>query len=183
MRLPRESFPAHVVAAASTLAFALGVLMAALFFAGCATMGSTLPRVGPRVGQEQAVHIAWVEVFGRTDRPPVIRWVEPSQQTCTDPNSGKGGFPQLNSKAEAICREGITLSPLECVASWHGELSIGETVADHEMWHVALLRMGIVDEDHARDDWRSVEECATPTASPTCGIVDRANRAVIEAGR
>jgi hypothetical protein len=183
MRLPRESFPVHAVAAACTLAFALGVLMAALFFSGCASVGSTLPRVGPRVGQEQAVHIAWVEVFGRTDRPPVIRWVEPSQQTCADQNSGKGGFHQLNSSGKAVCREGITLSPLECVASWHGELSFAETVMLHEMWHVALLRMGIVDEDHARDDWRSLDECAVSTASTTCGIVDRGNRAVIEAGR
>jgi hypothetical protein len=173
----------HIDPTWAGIALAAGLLLGALLGSGCATVGTTIPRVGPRVGQEQAVWIIWRETYGRQERPPVIRWVEPTQQTCTDPNSGKGGFPQFNSKGEQVCREGITLSPLEVVASWHGEDSIAETVAGHELWHVVLLRMGIIDDDHLRDDWRTVEECAISGASQTCGIVDRGNRAVIEAGR
>jgi hypothetical protein len=183
----RRMRPSNKLAAFVTLqvaCFALGLLIAALFLGGCATVGtSTIPRVGPRVGQEQAVYIIWTEVYGRTDRPPLIRWAEGDQLTCTDPSSGKGGFPQWDGHGEQVCREGITMSPLECVASWHGEDSFGETVMAHEMWHVALARMLIVDDDHLRDDWHTVDECAVSGASKTCGVVDRANRAVIGAGR
>lgn len=157
---------------AAVLLFAIGLCLAACF-AGCATFGRA---TAPRVGQEQAVDIVWHEVYGRTDRPPLIRWKEGGELSCTDSQSGKPGFPVLdidpgNPDGEVVghCREGFTWSPLEVLVAWHGELSFSETALAHELLHVALLRRGIFLGHHRRPDFQPA--------------IDRANAALIEAGR
>ena len=158
-----------------------------LFCYGCATGGSLTP-VSP--GQGQAEWIVW-HVYNRTDTPPLVRWMSGDQLTCVDPASNKPGFvildpsiddPTSSGPALTACREGMTWSPTEVFVAWHGELSFSETALAHEMRHAAMLRDGILDPAHVRDDWKPLEDCK-PDSAPTCGIVAKANAALLEAGR
>lgn len=136
-------------------------LVIGLLLSSCATVGSVVPRVG----QEQAVHIIWVEVYGRTDRPPLVRWYTGDQLTCTDPDSGKPGI-----QMGAECREGWTWSPVEVLVSYHGETSLSETALAHEFLHALLLREGVwLESHHDRPDFYP--------------RIDVANAAIIQAGR
>lgn len=144
--------------------FIVGLVLGALL-GGCAHFGT----LAPRTGQEQAVYIIWVEAYGRTDRPPLVRWIEGSALDCTDPQSGKAGFPQFTEQGEATCREGLTMSPLEVMVAWHGELSFSETALAHELLHAALIRRGIFLDHHQRPDFFPA--------------VDAANELVRAAGR
>jgi hypothetical protein len=138
---------------------------------GCASLPSTPLPPGPAAGEEQAVHIAWVEVYGRKDRPPLVRWVQGAQLVCTDPNSGKGGFWIPDPDEGVVCREGLTMSYLECFVAWHGEASFAETALAHELLHVAQARGGVFDPRHKRPEWQPG------------GLLERANAAIREAGR
>jgi hypothetical protein len=158
-----------------------------LHWLGCATGGAPLP-TGVRAGEEQAVHIIWSEVYGRTDRPPLVRWIQGAALSCIDPASDKPGFPQwdfpagLDQAAVQACHEGYTWSPLEVLVSWHGEASFSDTALAHELWHAADLRRFRSDAKHVGPEWVRIEECHEG-APPECGIVDRANREVVRAGR
>jgi len=141
---------------------------------GCASSGLGVP-VAPRSGQEQAVWLIWSS-YGRTDTPPLVRWVEGKALSCTDPDSNKRGFPQpaygghLDEPVVMVCHEGFTWSPLEVVVSWHGEDSFADTALAHEMEHAELLRRGFILEiHHDRPDFFS--------------RIDAANEAVRKAGR
>jgi hypothetical protein len=154
----------------------LGPVCWALLFwlAGCATVG--LP-TAPRTGQEQAVHIVWVESYGRTDRPPLIRWQEGAALSCTDPVSGKPGFPVALAYADeagghVACREGDTWSPIEVIVAWHGEPSFSETALAHELLHAAKLREGDFRDQHR-----------LPASLAFFAAVDAANAALVAAGR
>jgi len=147
----------------------VGLWLLSIF--GCATLPGPLPQ--PRVGQEQAVWIIWTS-YGRTDTPPLVRWVEGAALSCTDPDSGKPGFPQvepggLDQPLKQVCHEGQTWSPLEVLVSWHGELSFSETALAHEMAHADLLRRGVWEGHHDRPDFYT--------------RIEAANKLVREAGR
>lgn len=154
---------------------------------GCATMGTPLP-MGVRNGAEQAVHIVWAETYGRLDRPPLVRWVQGKALSCTDPASGRPGFLQaelgddLTEPARAVCHEGFTWSPTEVLVAYHDERSFSETALAHELMHALMLRQFQVDPHHRGPEWKALEECVEG-APPLCGIVDLANRKLIEAGR
>ena len=132
----------------------LGYLAWALLFwlAGCAAgYGSTKP-VFSR--QDEAVELVW-KVYGRTDSPPAIRWITGSDLDCIDPNSGKQGFTIAeiaNDDEHGIirCREGYTMRFDEVMAAYHGERSIADTAALHELLHLALAREGVFIGHHTR---------------------------------
>lgn len=157
-----------------------GILLGA-FLHGCGYTGEPLPTPGMRDGEGAATHIVWHEVYGRMDRPPKVRWIQGARLSCTDPISGKLGFPQFNDKAEAICREGLTMSPLEVMAAYHGEKSLSDTVMAHELMHALQARKFEYDPEHNGPEWKTVEECGAFTM-PGCGLVDLANRRMAEAG-
>lgn len=138
--------------------------LAFLLFLGCATVGE----VRHMDGQEQAVYVIWKEVYGRNDRPPLIRWMTGKQLVCTDPTSGKPGFWIPNSSGPWECREGLTMSPLECMVAYHGETTFSETALAHELMHVKQARELVFDSEHTRPEW---------------SLVAVANQAVLEAGR
>jgi len=144
------------------------VVMAALLLCshGCAT-GGPLPTPGLRDGSEKAAAIIW-HVYGRTDLPPVIHWVQGKDLTCTDPDSGEPGFPQMNEKGEPVCHEGLTLTPWSCYVAWTGQPSFSDTALAHELLHVAQFRAGILDPRHERPEWTL--------------LVPRANAALVENG-
>lgn len=148
------------------------------FLAGCATGGSLRPVSD---GQVEAVWIIWHHTYGREDGPPNIRWKQGAELDCTDPNSGKPGFSIPDPDEGTVCREGLTMSFREVIMSWHGELSFSETALAHELLHVVMARELVFDPFHKREEWKPLEECAPDR--PRCGIVDRANLAVREAGR
>lgn len=126
-------------------------------------------------GEEQAVYIVWHEVYGRNDRPPIVRWKVGKELDCTDPKSGKPGFhfvdldpSVIEVEGPVVCREGDTWSPLEILVAWHGELSFSETALAHELEHAELLRRGIILGHHDRPDFFT--------------RIDSANAALIKAG-
>lgn len=122
---------------------------------GCATAPPPAPR---RDGEAQAVVIVW-RVYGRTDLPPVIRWKRGADLSCTDPNSGKPGFPVWlieDGEPKPGCREGFTMSFLECSCADHGEESFADTVCPHELLHVAQARRGIFDPNHRSEEWQTL---------------------------
>jgi hypothetical protein len=141
-----------------------------LWLTGCA---AGLGSFRPRVGQEQAVHVVWAEAFGRTDRPPLVRWLEGSALVCDCVEDGQRGFyiPAADEgKPQFQCRTGFTWSPLEVLVAWHGEESFALTALAHELLHAALLREGVVFERHHD----------RPDFFPR---IDAANQRIIEAGR
>jgi hypothetical protein len=150
----------------------LGMVLMLTF--GCATQGPPPPPV--RDGQEQAVWIVWHEVYGRSDRPPIVRWKQGTDLVCTDRDSGKAGFwivdydpGSPDNAIRTVCREGWTWSPLDLTAAWHGELSFAQTVLAHELEHAELLRRGIFHGHHDRPDFFT--------------RIDAANAALVQAGR
>lgn len=148
---------------------------------GCA-QATPLPTPQLRDGAEQAVHIIWAEVYGRMDRPPRVRWVQGKALSCTDPNSGRPGFPQFDEEARPVCREGLTMSPLECMVAYRpDDLSFSTTTLAHELQHVLQARQFRADPQHYGPEWKAIEECGAG-APLGCGIVDLANRAIVGAG-
>lgn len=140
-----------------------------LWLAGCATSSPLPPAV--RDGEAQAVSIVW-RVYGRTDTPPLIRWRQGDQLDCVDPNSGARGFTIPTLDEGVVCREGLTMSFLECWVAWHDGDSFSDTALAHELGHVAQARSGIFDARHSRDEWWGPG-----------GLVDQANAALRVAGR
>lgn len=152
-------------------ALAVGIMAAilGLLLGGCAT---STPLPASRIdGEAVAVSIAW-RIYGRTDTPPLVRWRQGDQLDCTDPNSGKAGFSIPDPDEGTVCREGLTMSFLECWVAWHGEASFADTALAHELAHVALSRRWIFDTRHTRNEWWG-----------DGGLVDIANGAIREAGR
>jgi hypothetical protein len=128
---------------------ALAALMAFALLYGCASVG-VRGDVQELPGLREATALVWT-AYGRTDKPPRVRIAQGDDLTCTDPISGKAGFPVLLTSGPG-CREGFTISPLETSVSWHGE-PWHETALAHELMHVAQGRRGIVDPGHLRIEW------------------------------
>lgn len=141
-----------------------------LWWCGCATSTPPLPTPGLRDGSERAVAIVW-RVYGRTDLPPVIHWVQGSALSCTS-KGGRPGFPAPIEKGideyDVECMEGLTLTPMSCYVAWSGPASFSETLLAHELLHVAQFRDGILDPLHTRPEWAV--------------LVPRADAAIVEAG-
>lgn len=131
----------------------------------CATVGDIRPVMN---GQEQAVHIIWTETYGMKDRPPLVRWITGRELSCEDKSTGRPGFwiPSYDGNWE--CKEGLTMSPLEVMVAYHGELSFAQTALAHELMHAKQARNFFIDSNHTSPEW---------------GMVDVANRRVAEAGR
>jgi hypothetical protein len=124
---------------------------------GCATASQPLP-AGVRDGEAKAVTIVW-RVYGRTDVPPVVRWKQGAALDCTDPNSGRPGFPVWlveDGEPRPGCREGFTMSFLECSVAWHEGDSFSSTAMAHELLHVAQARVGVLDSNHRRPEWQTL---------------------------
>lgn len=152
----------------AVLWFMAGVML--VWCVGCAT-GGPLPTPQLRDGSEAAVHVVWVEVYGRADRPPVVHWVQGKDLSCTDPNSNLPGFPvplMEHGEPTVECRNGLTLTPGACYVAWAGVTSFSETALAHELLHVLQLRKGIIDPNHDRPEWST--------------LVPAANEALVKAG-
>lgn len=114
--------------------------------------------------------IAW-ESYGRSDIPPLIRWIRGSQLNC---DKGKG-FTAIDidttpdAKVGLKCYTGFTWSDREILVAWHGEISFSETSLAHELLHAALLREGIFLDHHSLPYFFD--------------RVDKANELIIKAGR
>ena len=132
--------------------FALGVILGILC-SSCASLGL---KGEPMVvaDAEQAVWIAWHDVFKRRDRPPRIRWVTGDALNCTQHPSGITGF-----KTPAGCRGGFTLSPLEVSVALHPDEQLSDTPLVHELLHALQAREGIYDPDHQRPGFQPFDTC------------------------
>ncbi len=115
--------------------------------------------------QESAVRIIWNDVYGRTDAPPEIRWVQPEQQNCVDPYSGRNGF-----KSVVGCVEGLTMSPRSVSVSWNEGDTFSVTALAHEMVHAAQARRLVFDSKHHTAEFQPG------------GAVDQANAALADQG-
>ena len=142
--------------------------------AGCWRNGQ--PTTKPN--QDRAVAIVWQDVFLRGDGAPVVRWVEGHDLTCTDPGSGRPGFPTPNG-----CREGLTMLPTEVQVAWRDDDSFSTTTLAHELLHAFHLRLGIMDPQHETPGFAPKDRCPGPPSPPQdlCGILEVANSALAAA--
>lgn len=148
----------------------LGGLLMGIFLHGCAT-GS----VAMQPGQEKAVWIVWVQVYGRPDAPPAIKWV--TDLPCTDKASDRPGFYVIPSPEDltdddrdhGTCREGFTYRWDQVSVALHPGDKPSTTVMAHELLHAALWRQGIVFGHHRRPDFYP--------------LIDEANAALSAAGQ
>jgi hypothetical protein len=167
---PYERRQALKATAVGLVVFLLGLGLG-VFLSSCASTTTA-----QRVGQEQAVWIVWHDVYGRQDRPPLVRWVEGDALDCINPKNQRPGFTIVDAdlttgESPIRCRGGLTWSPFEVRIAWVGdEVSIAETTLAHEFLHAKLLRLGFWLENHHE----------RPDFYPT---VEAANAAVIQAGR
>ena len=143
------------------LLLAGGLLLAS----GCPSPGLLLVKTG----QEEAVLSIWKDVFGRSDEPPRVRWVERSALTCKDEKTGRPGFPTPDG-----CAEGLTMTSTEVQVAWRDGDRFADTQLAHELWHAALFRQGLMDPGHRSSGFRPKAECAGPPHPPddACGIVE-----------
>ena len=113
---------------------------------GCATIQPVLDQFQPKPGQDEAVRIVWVDVMGRPDKPPAVRWIEGDALNCTTSSGGPGFLTPLQA-----CVQGFTVSLWHVdVAAWPGML-FSESALPHEFLHVAKLRDNM---NHAGPDWQ-----------------------------
>lgn len=94
-------------------------------------------------GQDEAMRIVWNGAYGRGDAPPTVRWVFAAGQTCTDPATGRGGFPTTVG-----CKEGVCLLPSEVSVAIHDGEPFSTTAFAHEAMHAAQWRGGTFDPYH-----------------------------------
>lgn len=120
-------------------------LLALLVLAGC----SVLPpgQATSHLGQATAVATVW-QVYGRTDTPPEVLWVEPADLHCTDPTSGYPGF-----RWAGACMEGLCLTPDRVFVAFRPGESFSSMALAHEFWHAALIREGRLDPFHEGAGW------------------------------
>jgi hypothetical protein len=111
--------------------------------------------------QQGAELVVWTDVYGRTDKPPAVRWVLEHEQDCVDPTSGRGAFWFPG----AGCHEGLTLSPYEVTVSWHDGDTYDFSAFAHELLHAAQWRQGIWDPQHVRPEWDLVPAAKEALAS------------------
>lgn len=155
--------------------FALGVILGILC-SGCAALGMK-GEPQRREGQEVAAWIIHHDVYGRRDRPPVIRWHEGAALNCTDEASGRPGMSFIGLP----CREGRTFTPFDVHVAWHDGDFFSTTALAHEMMHVVLLRdaRGKLpgDPGHDEPEFTRLNECgdcqfAPPEPMRTCRTED-----------
>jgi len=143
--------------------------------AGC---GARQTNSSKKTGQDRAVEIVWSNVFRSGQAPPEIRWVEGTNLTCADPNSGRPGFQTPNG-----CREGYTWRPSEVEVAWRDDDRFSSTTLAHELLHALHFHLGMIDPLHLSPGFKSKDACAGPPTPPQdlCGIVDVANDALAAA--
>src|SRR5688572_10763689 len=94
---------------------------------GCATIQPVLDQFQPKPGQDEAVRIVWVDVMGRPDKPPAVRWIEGDALNRTTSSGGPGFLTPLQA-----CVQGFTVSLWHVdVAAWPGML-FSESALPHE---------------------------------------------------
>jgi hypothetical protein len=133
--------------------------LAALLLAlsACATTGGLRGQIADRPGLAEATAAVW-SGYGRQDAPPAVRVVEGAELSCTDPVSGKPGFPVLLPSDSGMgapvtaCREGFTFLPTEVMVAWTGQ-PWSRTSLAHELMHARQAREGVIDSHHRRPEW------------------------------
>ena len=142
---------------------------------GCAATCKVEPAKKPR--QDDALRVVWNDVFQRSDPPPEVRWVEGTCLTCKDPNSGRPGFETSDG-----CREGWTILPTAVQVAWRDDDRYSTTTLAHELLHALHIRIPMMpDPGHHTAGFRPLSECPDPPPD-LCGIVERANAALSDAG-
>jgi hypothetical protein len=139
------------------------------------------PSVGPgskKADQDRAAALVWSTVFRASGSPPEVRWVEGTNLTCADPNSGRPGFHTPNG-----CREGYTWRPSEVQVAWRDDDRFSSTTLAHEFLHALHFHLGIMDPLHKTPGFQPRSTCAAPPNPPAdlCGIVEVANEALAAA--
>ena len=149
------------------------VVLAASMATSCATVTPGAP--DHPAGLDATVDAAW-RAYGAPGGLPRVLVVQGAALSCTDPVSGKPGFPVLLVSGKG-CREGYTVLPTETSVAWHGERWV-DTSLVHELWHVAQARHGIFDPNHSGVSWygdpaskHALSEC--PVVPGECGVVAR----------
>jgi hypothetical protein len=142
-------------------ACACAVVIAIVCF-GCAELPGSAVYIQD---QEVAVGMIWEGILGRADSPPEVRWVQPDEQNCIDPHSGRSGF-----KTFLGCREGLTLSGDAVSVSWREDDTFSTTVLAHELVHAAQARRLVFDPKHHTAEFQPG------------GAVDQANGMLSDAG-
>ena len=120
----------------------------------------------PREHQDAAIAVVWQQTYGRTEKPPAVEWI--TDLPCTDPNSGKRGFPVVLMSGQE-CREGYMLTPWLVRVAWHGG-KFSDTALAHELMHAVQAHEGIADPLHRMSVWQPG------------GAVELANEALRAAG-
>jgi hypothetical protein len=107
-------------------------------------------------GQERAIEIVWVRLFGRQDAPPLVQFIETTGPTYLSVN---GNHVYGESHESAI------------VIAWPVNAKWSTTAFVHELNHVRLMRSGGGWQyDHGDPSWKPG------------GLVDQGIRALIDEG-
>lgn len=106
----------------------------ALALTGCASWFAPSDVRNRPPNEARAVAIVWNTVYGRSDEPPFVVWIQGKDLTC---NAGKG-YPSVLGGG---CVEGNAALHAITVALPAGA-RFSETALAHELCHVLLLREG-----------------------------------------
>lgn len=129
-------------------------LLLVLLLAGCA--GAQRPAAKPR--QAEAVALVW-HLYGRSDPPPAVRWMEGTELDCTSPAG------HLGMRYGDGCMAGISVQGTVLVV-WHTGESFSATALAHELLHQRLEReTGDADDAHAGRAWRAGGELERAVAA------------------
>lgn len=120
----------------------------------------------PKPGQAEAAYIIWHDIYGRTDAPPTVYWMEGADLDCEE--DGFRGF----TVPIAGCSFGLTLSGSTVAVAWNpGYVNLHTSQMDHEFMHALKMREGgWGDFLHTAPDWQPG------------GRVERAEAAMTAAG-
>lgn len=109
-----------------------------IFFAGCGGHD-------PIQYQNWAVRVVWNDIYGRTEAPPDIEWIDQSRLTCNVAWNGKvSGFYQpswYDGPHSDLCMAGMDYPPINKIQLAHPEIWDSFAWSDafaHELWHQAL---------------------------------------------
>lgn len=121
-------------------------LLLALVLASCAGTQRPAPAAKPR--QAEAVALVW-HLYGRSDPPPAVRWMEGAALDCTSPAG------HLGMSYGTLCLAGMSVRGTVLVV-WHLGESFSGTALCHELLHESLLRgTGDADDGHAGPAWQA----------------------------
>jgi hypothetical protein len=128
-------------------------------------------------GQPEAVALVW-GLYGATENPPIVKWVQGTDLTCLDPNTGLPGL-----KTPGGCREGVEWIPTFVQVAWREGDNFSDTTLAHEFMHAAQAYRLILDTDHSTQEFKNFDQCKAANRPMPCGIVEYANELLVAEGQ